>query len=319
MGALMCLLVLPVVNKGASAVTVTTNPNGQGDLVIVGDSLLEGSTVFGNLSSRVTALRVWTSVGIDYKRGRRTSEAYGVVRSRLTAARNPTALVIALGTNDMISHSEPSWPARVINRMMTEANGLPVLWVNTTFNGAVHPDWRLRAVRFNRALRAAQKDWSNLFVADWFGYFVPKGPSRFIADGIHLSDSFLRVALRAKGAERTVLVTDAIAAAMCEPGDYALGDVLVTLKEDGRVVMRGGDRLAGSSLRMDRAVEKLLSMGWSMPEAFATASTNPARIGRVSGRLRGIAPGARADLIKFTFDQGRITILETYLSGERVF
>ena len=192
MGALMCLLVLPVVNKGASAVNVTTNPNGQGDLIIVGDSLLEGSTVFGNLSSRVTALRVWTSVGIDYKRGRRTSEAYGVVRSRLTAARNPTALVIALGTNDMISHSEPSWPARVISRMMTEANGLPVLWVNTTFNGAVHPDWRLRAVRFNRALRAAQKDWPNLFVADWFGYFVPKGPSRFIADGIHLSVSGYR-------------------------------------------------------------------------------------------------------------------------------
>ena len=192
MGALMCLLVLPVVNEGASAVNVTTNPNGQGDLVIVGDSLLEGSTVFGNLSSRVTALRVWTSVGIDFKRGRKTSEAYGVVRSRLTAAKNPTALVIALGTNDMISHSEPSWPARVINSMMAEANGLPVLWVNTTFNGAVHPDWRLRAVRFNRALRAAQKDWPNLFVADWFGYFVPKGPSRFIADGVHLSVSGYR-------------------------------------------------------------------------------------------------------------------------------
>lgn len=153
---------------------------------------MEGSAVYGNLSSRLASLRIWTSVTIDYKRGRKTSESYGVVERRLAAARNATAVVIALGTNDMISHSEPSWPARVIERMMIEAGGLPVLWVNTNFNGAVRPDWKARAARFNRVLRAARTEWPNLHIAEWSGYFVPKGASRYISDGVHLTVSGYR-------------------------------------------------------------------------------------------------------------------------------
>ena len=188
-GFLMCLSIVPGVTDTATATTSPSAPNGQGDLIVIGDSLMEGSSVYGKLSGQLTSLRMWTSVTIDYKRGRKTSESYGVLERRLSAAKNPTALVIALGTNDMISHSEPSWPSRVIDRMMIEAGGLPVLWVNTTFNGAVHPDWKLRAARFNRALRAARAEWPNLYVAEWSTYFVPKGASRFIADGVHLTVS----------------------------------------------------------------------------------------------------------------------------------
>ena len=45
----------------------------------------------------------------------------------------------------------------------------------------------------------------------------------FIVDGIHIGESFLRVALRAKGVERSVLVTDAVMPAMCAPGRYRPG------------------------------------------------------------------------------------------------
>ena len=68
----------------------------------------------------------------------------------------------------------------------------------------------------------------------------------FIVDGIHLPDFFLRVALRVKGIERSILVTDAVMPAMCAPGNYRLGDIAVELKEDQRVVLAGGSRLAGS-------------------------------------------------------------------------
>ncbi|MEI9813957.1 MAG: hypothetical protein WDO18_15520 [Acidobacteriota bacterium] len=67
----------------------------------------------------------------------------------------------------------------------------------------------------------------------------------FIVDGLHLPDSFLRVALRAKTIARSILVTDAVMPALCEPGDYMLGEVAVELKADQRVVLRGGTRLAG--------------------------------------------------------------------------
>jgi len=144
----------------------------------------------------------------------------------------------------------------------------------------------------------------------------------FIVDGIHLGAAFLKVALRAKGIERSVLVTDAVMPAMCAPGPYTLGEVAVELRADESVVLRGGTRLAGSSLRMDRGVTKLMQIaGLSLIEALTMATVNPARVGRVSGRLRGINPGDRADLVLFDFDEKAraISVRETWMGGERMF
>ncbi len=142
----------------------------------------------------------------------------------------------------------------------------------------------------------------------------------FIVDGLHLSDSFLCVALRAKGVERSILITDAVMPALCAPGGYKLGEIEVELKDDGRVVLRGGTRLAGSSLRMDRGVGNLMRLaGLTLTEAIAMATINPARVGRVVSRHRGIRAGERADLVRFRLEQGRIQVLETILSGRQVF
>jgi N-acetylglucosamine-6-phosphate deacetylase len=111
----------------------------------------------------------------------------------------------------------------------------------------------------------------------------------FIVDGLHLPESFLRVALRAKTAARAVLVTDAVMPAMCAPGDYSLGEVEVELREDQRVVLRGGTRLAGSSLRMDQAIGNVVRLGGvSLEEAVAMASVQPARLlgMETQGRVR---------------------------------
>jgi N-acetylglucosamine-6-phosphate deacetylase len=133
----------------------------------------------------------------------------------------------------------------------------------------------------------------------------------FIADGIHLPDAFLKAAIRAKTIARSVLVTDAVSAAMCPPGDYELGDVLVTMKPDGRVVLRGGDRLAGSSLRMDRAIENAIRIaGVSLDDAIAMASKNPARLARID---------APRDSVKFRHIAGRVEIVETIFDGQPVF
>jgi len=142
----------------------------------------------------------------------------------------------------------------------------------------------------------------------------------FIVDYHHLPDEFLRRALAAKGAERSILVTDAAAPALCAPGPYMLGGVAVELRDDDRVTLRGGNRLAGSSLRMDRAIGNVMARaGVSLAHAVTMATTNPARVGRVPGRLRGLQPGSRADLVRFRVDAGRVEVLETWLSGKRVF
>lgn len=144
----------------------------------------------------------------------------------------------------------------------------------------------------------------------------------FIVDGFHLPPSFLNVALRAKGLERSLLVTDAVMPAGCAPGLYRLGEVDVELHRDGSVRLAGGTRLAGSALRMDRAIANVRrAAGLSLREAVTLATRNPARVGRIASRQRGLNPGDRADLVLFRQDEttGDISVLETYLNGERVF
>jgi len=142
----------------------------------------------------------------------------------------------------------------------------------------------------------------------------------FIVDGLHLPDSFLRVALRAKGIERSILITDAVMPAMAAPGFYQLGEVRVELKEDQRVVLAGGDRLAGSALRMDRAIENAMRIaGLSLTEAVTMASINPARIGRLVSRQRGLRNGERADIVRFRVENDTIQAIETYCGGRLVF
>jgi N-acetylglucosamine-6-phosphate deacetylase len=154
----------------------------------------------------------------------------------------------------------------------------------------------------------------------WDQLAEPRLAASLIVDDHHLPQSFLQVALRAKGADRCVLITDAVAPALCPPGDYMLGEVAVERKDDGRVVLRGGTRLAGSSLQMDQAIGNVMRWGGvSLVEALAMAVTNPARIGRVHGRLRGLSPGERADLVLFRIEDGEVRIQETWLSGQLVF
>lgn len=144
----------------------------------------------------------------------------------------------------------------------------------------------------------------------------------FIVDGFHLPASFLKAAIRAKGLERSILVTDAVAPAECQPGFYRLGEVDVEMKPEGRVVMRGGERLAGSALRMDVAIGNTIRMAdVSLADALTMASRNPARVARIANRQRGLEAGEKADLVVFRYreTESRVEVLETYAGGELVY
>lgn len=140
----------------------------------------------------------------------------------------------------------------------------------------------------------------------------------FIVDGIHIPGMFLRSCLRAKGVERSVLITDAVMPAMCPPGPYELGSVAVELLENGSVVLRGGTRLAGAALRMDHAIGNAVRLGEiPLHHALAMATTNAARAGRVAGRQRGLTTGEKADLVRYHWDEAarKLTVLETVVGG----
>ncbi len=140
----------------------------------------------------------------------------------------------------------------------------------------------------------------------------------FIVDGIHLGAAFLKTALRAKGIERSVLVTDASTPAGATPGRYALADQPVDLTEDGRVVLAGTDRLAGSALNMRRGVENLMRLaGLPLADAVRMATVNAARAGRVPGRAAGLVTGERADILQFRLNGGAIEIQHLWIGGEQ--
>ena len=156
----------------------------------------------------------------------------------------------------------------------------------------------------------------------WAQLAIDELTASFIVDGHHLPRDFLKVALRAKQVSRAVLVTDASSPAGAPPGRYTLGGLAVDHTADGRVVLAGQDRLAGSALRMDQAIGNVMRMaGVELAEAIAMATVQPARAGGVPGRRRGLAAGDRADVVAFRVnrDDGVIEIEATYLSGQRVF
>jgi N-acetylglucosamine-6-phosphate deacetylase len=108
-----------------------------------------------------------------------------------------------------------------------------------------------------------------------------------IVDGHHLPPSTVKAMLRAKGTYKTILVTDAIAAAGCAPGRYTIGGVTCELGESGRVSLPGTPYLAGSGLTMDRAIANTVRFtGLPIDAVIPMASTNPAR-------YMGIEPAGR--------------------------
>ena len=99
----------------------------------------------------------------------------------------------------------------------------------------------------------------------------------FIVDGHHLPAATVKGLVRAKGVDRSILVTDATSAAACGPGRYSIGDVVCESREDGRVSLPGTPYLAGSSLTLDRAIANTVKFtGLPIDAVLPMASTIPA-------------------------------------------
>jgi len=132
-----------------------------------------------------------------------------------------------------------------------------------------------------------------------------------IVDGIHVTPSVVRIFLKAKGIEGSVLITDATAAAGMPEGRYQLGTMMVDVK-NGMCTIDG--KLAGSVLTMDRAVRNVMEFGrWSLQDAVRAATLNPARAAGLTQRYGSLASGADASFtvlsptgdVRKTIVQGR--------------
>lgn len=101
----------------------------------------------------------------------------------------------------------------------------------------------------------------------------------FIADGTHIPRAALRVFLRAKTLSRSILVTDATAAAAAPVGMHDFAGMRIERTADGSVRVPGEPTLAGSALCLDQAVRNLVAWGLAEPRAaIALAADQPAKL-----------------------------------------
>ena len=99
-----------------------------------------------------------------------------------------------------------------------------------------------------------------------------------IADGVHLHPLTVAHAARSAGPRRTVLVTDAMAAAGSRDGRHRLGDLEVDVV-DGVARLAGDGAIAGSTLTLDRALRfAVTTAGLDLDTALAAVTTVPARL-----------------------------------------
>ncbi|WUJ75952.1 N-acetylglucosamine-6-phosphate deacetylase [Kribbella soli] len=135
-----------------------------------------------------------------------------------------------------------------------------------------------------------------------------------IADGIHLSPEALTVATRTAGLDRTILVTDAMAATGLGDGEYSYADRHVHVS-DGVATLRGTDTLAGSvHFLADALATAVRVLGLPVPQAAKLVASNAAR--HYGWQDRGtLAVGNVADLVLLSPD---LTVQAVYLAGTPV-
>ena len=101
----------------------------------------------------------------------------------------------------------------------------------------------------------------------------------FITDGYHLSREQLQLYLRAKGPDRTILVTDATSAAAAAPGVYGLGPMTLERQQEPVALSPDTGRPAGSAVTLDQCLQNVINwFDLSLEDAISWASDNPRKI-----------------------------------------
>jgi N-acetylglucosamine-6-phosphate deacetylase len=133
-----------------------------------------------------------------------------------------------------------------------------------------------------------------------------------ILDGLHVHPRVAKLLWDA-APDRVALVTDAMAAAAEEDGDYRLGTLNVTVR-DGLALLSGTDTIAGSTLTQDVALRQAIAMGAAPAAAIAALTRVPARAIGVEG-IGLLEPGYAADLVALDADWH---VTEVWAAGARV-
>lgn len=134
-----------------------------------------------------------------------------------------------------------------------------------------------------------------------------------IGDGYHLPGDLLLAAIRAKGRDRAYLVSDSASVAGLPPGHY--GDAVI--EEGGFThIPDNKELLAGAWHQIDRGVERLCELGWSLAEAWKQASIIPASVMGLA--LPRLSEGERAEFVLVRWTEEGLFLEQVVSEGREV-
>lgn len=136
--------------------------------------------------------------------------------------------------------------------------------------------------------------------------------AELICDGQHVHPAAALAAIRAKGADRIVLISDSMRAAGMPDGIYELGGQTVFVKE-GKATLENG-ALAGGTSNVFACFQNVVRWGIPMEDAVKMVTENPAKI--VGALKKGkIAAGYDADLLVVN---AQLELMAVFVRGKRV-
>ena len=119
--------------------------------------------------------------------------------------------------------------------------------------------------------------------------------AEIICDGIHVHPASIRMAFKLFGADRMVLISDALRCCGMPDGEYELGGQQVFLAEN--VARLADGTIAGSATNLFDCMRNAVRFGIPKEDAVRAATWNPARQIRALDRVGSIADGKLADFV----------------------
>ncbi len=144
---------------------------------------------------------------------------------------------------------------------------------------------------------------------------APQVLGELIADGVHVHPAVMNALVKMLGAERTIVITDALSAA-------GIGEITFDFAGQPAQVICGAAHLAdgtltGSVLTMDQGLRNMIEMtDASLQEAVGMLTLNPARAIGMADRKGRLQSGYDADLLIFDAD---LTLQATICRGTLAF
>lgn len=176
---------MPVMPGGGSVRAAITS------VVMVGDSITEGSqqalaATFASAGVEDVRIegRASRRIGVGNGKGEAPLSGVGTVYTLLSEGADPSAWVIALGTNDVGSYPDAAAYGALIDSILDMLPAKPLVWVNT-----YRDDHLDDTLVFNTVLAERLDDRGNAVVANWFAIASAPDQSVLRSDNLHPNEN----------------------------------------------------------------------------------------------------------------------------------